>query len=118
MQFGNRFRFAQDQTSHCHVRRAQIFAVGMGEVLKLPKPEIDALRAGALLHDVGKLAVPAHILNKPGRLTAAEFEKMKIHTTVGAQLLGRVDFPYPVIPIVRHHHEHWNGAGYPDEAAR
>ena len=105
---------AQDQTSHCHVRRAQVFAVGMGEVLKLPKPEIDALRAGALLHDVGKLAVPAHILNKPGRLTAAEFEKMKIHTTVGAQLLGRVDFPYPVIPIVRHHHEHWNGAGYPD----
>lgn len=105
---------AQDQTSHCHVRRAQIFAVGMGEILKLPKPEIDALRAGALLHDVGKLAVPAHILNKPGRLTAAEFEKMKIHTTVGAQLLGRVDFPYPVIPIVRHHHEHWNGAGYPD----
>ena len=105
---------AQDQTSHCHVRRVQIFAVGMGEVLKLAKAEIDALRAGALLHDVGKLAVPAHILNKPGRLSAAEFEKMKIHTTVGAQLLGRVDFPYPVIPIVRHHHEHWNGEGYPD----
>jgi diguanylate cyclase (GGDEF)-like protein/putative nucleotidyltransferase with HDIG domain len=105
---------AQDQTSHCHVRRAQIFAVGMGEVLNLTKPEIEALRAGALLHDVGKLAVPAHILNKPGRLTPAEFEKIKIHTTVGAQLLSRVDFPYPVIPIVRHHHEHWNGAGYPD----
>jgi diguanylate cyclase (GGDEF)-like protein/putative nucleotidyltransferase with HDIG domain len=86
----------------------------MGEVLNLTKPEIEALRAGALLHDVGKLAVPAHILNKPGRLTPAEFEKMKIHTTVGAQLLSRVDFPYPVIPIVRHHHEHWNGAGYPD----
>ena len=105
---------AQDQTSHCHVRRVQIFAVGMGEVLKLAKPEIEALRAGALLHDVGKLAVPAHILNKPGRLSAAEFEKMKIHTTVGAQLLDRVDFPYPVVPIVRHHHEHWNGGGYPD----
>ena len=105
---------AQDQTSHCHVRRVQIFAVGMGELLNLSKPEIEALRAGALLHDVGKLAVPAHILNKPGRLSAAEFEKMKIHTTVGAQLLERVDFPYPVIPIVRHHHEHWNGGGYPD----
>lgn len=105
---------AQDQTSHCHVRRVQVFAVGMGEVLKLAKPEIEALRAGALLHDVGKLAVPAHILNKPGRLSAAEFEKMKIHTTVGAQLLDRVDFPYPVVPIVRHHHEHWNGGGYPD----
>lgn len=105
---------AQDQTSHCHVRRVQIFAVGIGELLKLSKPEIEALRAGALLHDVGKLAVPAHILNKPGRLTAAEFEKMKIHTIVGAQLLERVEFPYPVIPIVRHHHEHWNGGGYPD----
>ena len=105
---------AQDQTSHCHVRRVQIFAAGMGELLKLSKPEIDALRAGALLHDVGKLAVPAHILNKPGRLSSAEFEKMKIHTTVGAQLLSRVDFPYPVIPIVRHHHEQWNGQGYPD----
>jgi diguanylate cyclase (GGDEF)-like protein/putative nucleotidyltransferase with HDIG domain len=105
---------AQDQASHCHVRRVQIFAVGMGEVLNLPKVEIDALRAGALFHDVGKLAVPAHILNKPGRLSAAEFEKMKIHTTVGAEMLGRVEFPYPVVPIVRHHHEHWNGGGYPD----
>ena len=105
---------AQDQTSHCHVRRVQILAAGMAELLKLSKPDVDALRAGALLHDVGKLAVPAHILNKPGRLSSAEFEKMKIHTTVGAQLLSRVDFPYPVIPIVRHHHEQWNGQGYPD----
>ena len=105
---------AQDQTSHCHVRRVQIMAAGMGELLKLSKPEIDALKAGALLHDVGKLAVPAHILNKPGRLSSAEFEKMKIHTTVGAQLLSRVEFPYPVLPIVRHHHEQWNGQGYPD----
>ncbi|HKU75014.1 MAG TPA: diguanylate cyclase, partial [Pyrinomonadaceae bacterium] len=76
--------------------------------------EIAALKAGALLHDVGKLAVPPHILNKPGPLTHAEFEKMKIHTVVGAQILGRVDFPYPVIPIVRHHHEQWDGRGYPD----
>lgn len=105
---------AQDQTSHCHVRRVQIFAVGMGEVLNLPQSEIDALRAGALLHDIGKLAVPAHILNKPGRLSAAEFEKMKIHTSVGAEMLARVEFPYSVVPIVRHHHEHWNGGGYPD----
>ncbi|HKR61197.1 MAG TPA: diguanylate cyclase, partial [Pyrinomonadaceae bacterium] len=105
---------AQDQTSHCHVRRVQIFAVGIGELLKLTKPDIEALRAGALLHDVGKLAVPAHILNKPGSLSAAEFEKVKIHTTVGAQLIDRIEFPYPVVPIVRHHHEHWNGGGYPD----
>lgn len=108
---------AKDQTTHCHVRRVQVYAAAMGKVLELSDSEIAALRAGALLHDVGKLAVPAHILNKPGRLTPAEFEKMKIHTTVGAQLLSRVNFPYPVIPIVRHHHEQWDGGGYPDGLA-
>jgi len=105
---------AKDQTTHCHVRRVQIYAAGMGEVFSLSKAEIDALKAGALLHDIGKLAVPPHILNKPSPLTPAEFDKMKIHTVVGAQLLSRVDFPYPVIPIVRHHHEQWDGNGYPD----
>ena len=106
---------AKDQTTHCHVRRVQIYAAGMGEVFGLAPNEIAALKAGALLHDIGKLAVPPHILNKPGPLTPAEFEKMKIHTVVGAQILGRVDFPYPVIPIVRHHHEQWDGRGYPDK---
>src|ERR1044072_8624784 len=105
---------AKDQTTHCHVRRVQIYAAGLGNVLGLSKMEIAALKAGALLHDIGKLAVPAHIINKPGRLTPAEFEKMKVHTTVGAQILSRVDFPYPVMPIVRHHHEQWDGLGYPD----
>lgn len=75
---------AKDQTTHWHVRRVQIYAADMGKVLGLSTAEIAALKAGALLHDVGKLAVPAHILNKPGRLSSAEFEKMKIHTTVGA----------------------------------
>jgi diguanylate cyclase (GGDEF)-like protein/putative nucleotidyltransferase with HDIG domain len=106
---------AKDQTTHCHVRRVQIYAAGMGEVFGLSINEIAALKAGALLHDVGKLAVPPHILNKPGPLTPAEFEKMKIHTVVGAQILARVNFPYPVIPIVRHHHEQWDGRGYPDK---
>jgi diguanylate cyclase (GGDEF)-like protein/putative nucleotidyltransferase with HDIG domain len=105
---------AKDQTTHCHVRRVQIYAAGMGQLFGLSSDEIAALKAGALLHDVGKLAVPAHIINKPGRLTPAEFEKMKIHTTVGAQILSRVDFPYPVTPIIRHHHEQWDGLGYPD----
>jgi diguanylate cyclase (GGDEF)-like protein/putative nucleotidyltransferase with HDIG domain len=105
---------AKDQTTHCHVRRVQIYAAGLGEVFGLSQLEIAALKAGALLHDIGKLAVPAHIVNKPGRLSPAEFEKMKIHTTVGAQILSRVDFPYPVMPIVRHHHEQWDGMGYPD----
>jgi diguanylate cyclase (GGDEF)-like protein/putative nucleotidyltransferase with HDIG domain len=105
---------AKDQTTHCHVRRVQLYAQGMGAVFGLSAAELAALKSGALLHDIGKLAVPAHILNKPGILTAAEFEKMKIHTTVGAQILSRVDFPYPVVTIVRHHHEQWDGKGYPD----
>jgi diguanylate cyclase (GGDEF)-like protein/putative nucleotidyltransferase with HDIG domain len=105
---------AKDQTSHCHVRRVEIYAEGLGRLLGLSEQELSALRAGALLHDIGKLAVPDHILNKPGALTPAEFEKTKIHTTVGAEILGRINFPYPVIPIVKHHHERWDGCGYPD----
>ncbi|HYE12978.1 MAG TPA: diguanylate cyclase [Pyrinomonadaceae bacterium] len=105
---------AKDQTTHCHVRRVQIYCARMGELMGLTPGEIKALKAGALLHDVGKLAVPDHILNKPGKLTEAEFERMKIHTSVGAQILERVGFPYPVVPIVRSHHERWDGRGYPD----
>jgi len=105
---------AKDQTTHCHVRRVQIYAAGLGRLFLLSDSEIEALKAGALLHDIGKLAVPDHILSKPGKLTAAEFEKMKIHTTIGAQILERIAFPYPVAPIVRHHHERWDGLGYPD----
>jgi diguanylate cyclase (GGDEF)-like protein/putative nucleotidyltransferase with HDIG domain len=105
---------AKDQTTHCHVRRVQIYAAGMGKILGLSHNDIEALKAGALLHDIGKLAVPDHILNKPGKLTPAEFERMKVHTVVGAQILERIDFPYPVTPIVRHHHERWDGLGYPD----
>ena len=63
---------------------------------------------------MGKLAVPEYILNKPGKLTPAEFEKMKLHASVGADILSAIEFPYPVVPIVRHHHENWNGTGYPD----
>ena len=105
---------AKDQTSHCHVRRVEIYAAGLGHILSLPESEVRALRAGALLHDIGKLAVPDHILNKPANLSTAEFEKTKIHTTVGAEILSRVNFPYPVIPIVKHHHERWDGCGYPE----
>ena len=105
---------AKDQTSHCHVRRVEIYIDGLGRLLGLSEKELAALRAGALLHDIGKLAVPDHILNKPGSLTPAEFEKTKIHTVVGAEILSRVNFPYPVVPIVKHHHERWDGCGYPD----
>jgi diguanylate cyclase (GGDEF)-like protein/putative nucleotidyltransferase with HDIG domain len=105
---------AKDRTTHCHVRRVQIYCARMGELLGLSAGEIKALKAGALLHDVGKLAVPDHILNKPGKLSEAEFERMKVHTTVGAQILERVGFPYPVVPIVLYHHEQWDGRGYPE----
>jgi diguanylate cyclase (GGDEF)-like protein/putative nucleotidyltransferase with HDIG domain len=105
---------AKDQTTHFHVRRVQVYCERMGELMGLGAAEIKALKAGALLHDVGKLAVPDHILNKPGKLTDAEFERMKVHTTVGAQILERVAFPYPVVPIVLYHHEQWDGRGYPE----
>jgi diguanylate cyclase (GGDEF)-like protein/putative nucleotidyltransferase with HDIG domain len=104
---------AKDQTTHGHVRRTQIYASEMGKVFKCETPELRALFAGALLHDIGKLAVPEYILNKPGKLTEAEFAKMKIHPTVGGDILRRVNFPYPVEDIVRYHHEKWDGSGYP-----
>lgn len=104
---------AKDQTTHGHVRRTQIYATEMGRLLKVTESELRALVAGALLHDIGKLAVPEYILNKPGKLTEAEFAKMKIHPTVGGDILKRVNFPYPVEDIVRYHHEKWDGSGYP-----
>jgi diguanylate cyclase (GGDEF)-like protein/putative nucleotidyltransferase with HDIG domain len=104
---------AKDQTTHGHVRRTQLYATKMGELFKVSEAELRALHAGALLHDIGKLAVPEYILNKPGKLTEAEFAKMKIHPTVGGDILKRVNFPYPVEDIVRYHHEKWDGSGYP-----
>ncbi|HEX8774963.1 MAG TPA: diguanylate cyclase [Pyrinomonadaceae bacterium] len=104
---------AKDQTTHGHVRRTQIYATEMGKLLGVNEAETQALLAGALLHDIGKLAVPEYILNKPGKLTESEFAKMKIHTTVGGDILKRVNFPYPVEDIVRYHHEKWDGTGYP-----
>ncbi len=105
---------ARDQVGVGHVRRTQIYAVGIGNAIGLREDDLNALRAGALLHDIGKLAVPEHILNKPGRLTSAELEKTKIHANVGASILEKVGFPYPVVPTVKHHHESWDGSGYPD----
>src|SRR5262249_23619318 len=80
----------------------------------LSEPDLEALQAAAVLHDIGKLAVPEHIISKPGKLTPEEFEKMKIHPIVGAEILERVKFPYPVVPIVAAHHEKWDGSGYPN----
>lgn len=105
---------AKDHNTHDHLKRVQIYAMQIGKDLGLDESQLNAIRAAAMLHDIGKLAVPEQILSKPGRLTPEEFEKMKIHPAVGADILDRVRFPYPVVPIVRSHHEKWNGTGYPD----
>jgi diguanylate cyclase (GGDEF)-like protein/putative nucleotidyltransferase with HDIG domain len=106
---------AKDQITHGHIRRVQAYAVGLAKNLGVVDDQlIRAIEAAALLHDMGKLAVPEYILNKPGKLTPAEFEKMKLHASVGADILSAIAFPYPVVPIVRHHHEQWSGLGYPD----
>jgi diguanylate cyclase (GGDEF)-like protein/putative nucleotidyltransferase with HDIG domain len=104
---------AKDHTTHDHLQRVQVYALELAKELDLSEDEREALRAASLLHDIGKLAVPEHIISKPGRLTPEEFEKMKIHPIVGAEILDRVQFPYPVVPIVLAHHEKWDGTGYP-----
>lgn len=106
---------AKDQITHGHIRRVQHYAVGLAKRIGVfDATQISAIEAASLLHDMGKLAVPEYILNKPGPLSTAEFEKMKLHASVGADILSAIEFPYPVVPIVRHHHENWDGSGYPD----
>jgi diguanylate cyclase (GGDEF)-like protein/putative nucleotidyltransferase with HDIG domain len=109
---------AKDHTTHDHLRRVQLYAVEIAKDLGLDDAQLSAIRAASMLHDIGKLAVPENILSKPGRLTPEEFEKMKIHPIVGSEILDRVEFPYPVVPIVRSHHERWDGTGYPDGLKR
>ena len=106
---------AKDQVTHGHIRRVQEQSVSLARQLGVDDETlIKAIEAASLLHDMGKLAVPERILNKPGKLTIDEFEIMKTHSGVGADILAAIDFPYPVVPIVRHHHESWDGTGYPD----
>ena len=105
---------AKDECTHEHLRRVQVYSLEMAKCLGLPEDEMQALQAASILHDIGKLAVPDHIISKPGKLTPEEFDKMKIHTIVGADILEQVAFPYAVAPIVRSHHEKWDGSGYPD----
>ena len=105
---------AKDQVTHGHIRRVQAHATSLArEVGVRDEKLLKAIEAAALLHDMGKLAVPEYILNKPGKLTETEFERMKLHASVGADILSAIEFPYPVVPIVRHHHENWDGTGYP-----
>ncbi len=105
---------AKDHTTHDHLQRVRIYAMELAKDLGLSEDETEALQAASVLHDIGKLAVPEHIISKPGKLTPEEFEKMKIHPIIGAEILEQVEFPYPVVPIVSAHHEKWDGSGYPN----
>ena len=109
---------AKDHVTHDHVRRVQDNSLRLARAIGVhDEGELQALKAASLLHDIGKIAIPEHILNKPGRLTAPEFEIMKRHAEIGADILAVIGFPYPLVPIVRHHHENWDGTGYPDGLA-
>jgi diguanylate cyclase (GGDEF)-like protein/putative nucleotidyltransferase with HDIG domain len=104
---------AKDQTAQSHIRRVQVYAAGLARALDMPENEIQGVKTAALLHDIGKLAVPEHILSKPGPLTQEEFQKIRIHPQVGAEIISGVPFPYPVAPLILSHHERWDGKGYP-----
>jgi diguanylate cyclase (GGDEF)-like protein/putative nucleotidyltransferase with HDIG domain len=104
---------AKDQNTQMHIRRVQMYAAGMAKVVGLSPAAIQGVKTAALLHDIGKLAVPEHILSKPGPLTQEEFQKIRIHPEVGAEIIAAVPFPYPVAPIILSHHERWDGKGYP-----
>jgi len=104
---------AKDQTAQMHIRRVQVYAAGLAKAVGLSEPEIQGVRTAALLHDIGKLAVPEHILSKPGPLTQEEFQKVRVHPQVGAEIIAAVPFPYPVAPLILSHHERWDGKGYP-----
>ena len=105
---------AKDQTTGEHIHRVQTYAIELAKDFGLSPDEEEALRAAAILHDVGKLAIPESIISKPGKLTPEEFGKMKTHTVVGAEIIESIAFPFPVAPLVRAHHERWDGSGYPD----
>jgi len=104
---------AKDGTAENHIRRVQIYATAVARELGMTELEVQAIKTAALLHDIGKLAVPDHILSKPGPLTPEEFQKVQAHPQVGADIIATVPFPYPVAPLILSHHERWDGRGYP-----
>jgi diguanylate cyclase (GGDEF)-like protein len=107
----------KDHTSQAHIRRIQVYCEGLAAAVGMRDDEIRGLKTAALLHDIGNLAVPEDILTKPGPLSEEEFQRVKIHPRVGADILDAVPFPYPVAPLILAHHEHWDGTGYPNSLA-
>ena len=106
---------AKDQVTHGHINRVQHYAKQLAVAVGVKNEiQLKAIQAAAVLHDTGKIAIPEAILNKPGPLTTEEFAVMKQHANIGADIVSSVNFPYPVEPIVRYHHENWDGTGYPD----
>ncbi len=105
---------AKDQYTHQHIIRVQRYSVAIAEELGLNAIDMEGIRTGALLHDIGKLGVPEYVLLKPGKLTADEYDKIKKHPEIGAAILDPVEFPWPVLPVVKYHHEKWDGTGYPE----
>src|SRR5206468_3910867 len=106
---------AKDRYTHGHIRRVQVYGTELARCMGITdENQLMAMQAGALLHDIGKIAIPEYILNKPASLTESEYDKMKLHPVIGANMLKNIDFPYPVLPLVRSHHERWDGNGYPD----
>ncbi len=105
---------AKDQYTHQHILRVQRYAVATAKKMGITGVELEGINTGALLHDTGKLGVPEYVLLKPGRLTDEEFAKIKKHPEIGAAILDPVAFPWPVLPVVKYHHEKWDGTGYPE----
>ena len=104
---------AKDQTTPNHIQRVQAYATGRARAMGMSRTEILAIKTAALLHDIGKLAIPEHILAKPGPLNPEEFQKVRVHPEVGAGIICDVPFPYPVASLILSHHERWDGRGYP-----
>jgi HD-GYP domain-containing protein (c-di-GMP phosphodiesterase class II) len=107
----------KDEYTGGHTLRVTNYALLLGQALGLAAAELEKLEIGTPLHDIGKIGIADEILRKPGKLTAAEFEEMKTHTTKGAAIVSVIPDLHPIIPIVKSHHERWDGTGYPDKLA-
>jgi putative nucleotidyltransferase with HDIG domain len=105
---------SDDAATWYHCARVGVYAVEVARQLDFPHDDVEAVRIGALLHDIGKARLPAEILHRVGRLSAAEFQLVKLHPQWGLEMLEAVDCPAAIRPMVRSHHEKWDGTGYPD----